>query len=79
MVTQYRLSSTRKWRSRTSPTGPTASPAGELPKSKPQRPQGVERNVVVTMWDWGDAKTYLHDEIATDKRNPTVNALRQDL
>jgi hypothetical protein len=47
---------------------------GELPKSKPQRPQGVERNVVVTMWDWGDAKTYLHDEIATDKRNPTVNA-----
>ena len=26
------------------------------------------------MWDWGDAKTYLHDEIATDKRNPTVNA-----
>ena len=48
--------------------------AGELPKTKPQRPQGVERNVVVTMWDWGDAKTYLHDEIATDKRNPTVNA-----
>src|SRR3954471_17206250 len=48
--------------------------AGELPKSKPQRPQGVERNVVVSMWDWGDAKTYLHDEIATDKRNPTVNA-----
>ena len=48
--------------------------AGELPKAKPQRPQGVERNIVVTMWDWGDAKTYLHDEIATDKRNPTVNA-----
>jgi hypothetical protein len=47
--------------------------AGELPKSKPQRPQGIERNVVVTMWDWGDAKTYLHDEIATDKRHPTVN------
>src|SRR5882762_2631810 len=48
--------------------------AGELPKSKPQRPQGQERNVVVSLWDWGDAKTYLHDEIATDKRNPTVNA-----
>jgi hypothetical protein len=47
---------------------------GELPKTKPQRPQGIERNIVVTMWDWGDAKTYLHDEIATDKRNPTVNA-----
>jgi hypothetical protein len=48
--------------------------SGELPKAKPQRPQGVERNIVVTLWDWGDAKTYLHDEIATDKRNPTVNA-----
>jgi len=47
---------------------------GDLPKAKPARPQGLERNVVVTMWDWGDAKTYLHDEIATDKRNPTVNA-----
>ncbi len=48
--------------------------AGQLPKTKPPRPQGIERNIVVTMWDWGDAKTYLHDEIATDKRNPTVNA-----
>jgi hypothetical protein len=48
--------------------------AGALPKTKPQRPQGVERNIVVTLWDWGDAKTYLHDEIATDKRDPTVNA-----
>jgi hypothetical protein len=48
--------------------------AGELPKTKPSRPQGVERNVVVTLWDWGDAKTYLHDEIATDKRHPSVNA-----
>jgi hypothetical protein len=48
--------------------------AGELPKARPGRPQGVERNVVVTMWDWGDAKTYLHDEIFTDKRRPTVNS-----
>ncbi len=48
--------------------------AGELPKAKPNRPQGIERNVVISMWDWGDAKTYLHDEIATDKRHPTVNA-----
>ena len=29
--------------------------AGELPFSKPPRPQGVERNVVVTLWDWSDA------------------------
>jgi hypothetical protein len=47
--------------------------AGELPSSAPARPQGQERNVVVTMWDWADPKAYLHDEIASDKRNPTVN------
>ena len=48
--------------------------AGELPAATPPRPQGKERNVVITMWDWADPKVYLHDEIATDKRNPTVNA-----
>jgi hypothetical protein len=48
--------------------------AGELPKAKPTRPQGVERNIVVTVWDWSNAKAYLHDEIATDKRKPTINA-----
>ena len=47
--------------------------AGELPPVPP-RPQGVERNVVTTQWDWADPKAYLHDEISTDKRNPTVNA-----
>ena len=29
---------------------------------------------MVTLWDWADPKVYLHDDIATDKRNPTVNA-----
>jgi len=48
--------------------------AGELPAATPPRPQGRERNVVVTMWDWADPKAYLHDEIASDKRNPTINA-----
>jgi hypothetical protein len=47
--------------------------AGELPASKPSRPQGVERNVVITVWDWSSPKAYLHDEIATDKREPTIN------
>jgi hypothetical protein len=47
---------------------------GEYPTATPSRPQGRERNVVVTMWDWADPKAYLHDEIASDKRNPTVNA-----
>jgi hypothetical protein len=48
--------------------------AGELPFDKPERPKGIERNVVVTAWDWGTPKLYLHDEVSTDKRNPTVNA-----
>ncbi|HET7221173.1 MAG TPA: carboxypeptidase-like regulatory domain-containing protein, partial [Vicinamibacterales bacterium] len=47
--------------------------AGEVPAAPP-RPQGVERNVVITMWDWADPKAYLHDEVSTDRRNPKVNA-----
>jgi len=47
---------------------------GELPVDVPSRPQGRERNVVITIWDWADPKVYLHDDIASDKRNPTVNA-----
>ena len=46
---------------------------GEIPEAPP-RPQGVERNVVITQWDWADPKAYLHDEISTDKRNPNLNA-----
>src|SRR6478672_2180151 len=37
---------------------------GELPKAKPPRPQGAERNVVVTSWEWGTDKQYLHDLIS---------------
>src|SRR5262245_46130953 len=47
---------------------------GELPHSQPPRPQGAERNIVVTTWEWGDPKKYLHDLIASDRRHPTVNA-----
>ena len=46
--------------------------AGEVPPAPP-RPQGLERNVVITMWDWADPKAYLHDVVSTDRRNPTVN------
>jgi len=46
---------------------------GELPAAEPSRPQGRERNAVVTLWDWSDPKAYMHDAIASDKRNPTVN------
>jgi len=47
---------------------------GELPKSKPPRPQGVERNVVVTSWEWGTEKQFTHDLISSDRRYPTVNS-----
>jgi hypothetical protein len=48
--------------------------AGELPFDKPARPQGVERNVVLTLWDWSRRTAYLHDLIGTDRRNPRINA-----
>lgn len=46
---------------------------GEIPEEAPPRPTGVERNMVVTQWEWGDGFTYAHDEVSTDKRDPTVN------
>jgi len=46
--------------------------AGELPPA-PARPQGLERNVVITQWDWADPTAYLHDLVSTDRRDPTIN------
>ncbi len=48
--------------------------AGELPFAKPERPQGIERNVVLTLWDWSTPTGYMHDLISTDRRKPTINA-----
>jgi hypothetical protein len=48
--------------------------AGELPFAKPERPQGVERNIMITQWDFAEPTTYLHDVISSDRRDPTVNA-----
>ncbi len=45
---------------------------GEVPPTPP-RPQGVERNVVLTMWDWGTDHSFMHDEVTTDRHHPTVN------
>ena len=47
--------------------------AGEVPVAPP-RPQGVERNLVLTMWEWAAETSYVHDEVTTDKRDPTINA-----
>ena len=46
---------------------------GEVPPAPP-RPTGIERNIVITQWDWADPKAYLHDVVSTDRRKPTVNA-----
>jgi hypothetical protein len=47
--------------------------AGEVPQTPP-RPTGMERNFVVTQWDWAAPDSFIHDNISTDKRNPTLYA-----
>ena len=47
--------------------------SGEVPAVKPQRPAGIERNVVATVRDWSKPTGYMHDLSGTDRRNPTVN------
>ena len=46
--------------------------SGEVPPVPP-RPQGAERNLVLSMWSWSHPRGTVHDSVATDKRNPTVN------
>jgi len=45
---------------------------GEIPPAPP-RPAGVERNLVVTMWDMGKPISFAHDLYTTDKRHPDSN------
>ena len=47
--------------------------AGEVPPAPP-RPEGLERNLVLTQYGWSNQKGFIHDEVATDKRDPTQNA-----
>jgi hypothetical protein len=47
--------------------------AGEVPQAPP-RPAGIERNLVLSVWDAGAPTTFMHDVISTDKRNPTLNS-----
>ena len=47
--------------------------AGALPHATPERPSGVEQNVVATVRDWSNEKAYMHDLSGTDRRDPTVN------
>ena len=48
--------------------------AGETPTQTPPRPTGIERNVVVTLWDWGTETDGRTDSAASDVRDATVNA-----
>ncbi|MGH9563173.1 MAG: carboxypeptidase-like regulatory domain-containing protein, partial [Terracidiphilus sp.] len=34
--------------------------AGELPPAPP-RPTGIERNIVISQWDWGAPESFIHD------------------
>src|SRR5260370_860507 len=45
--------------------------AGEVPAAPP-RPAGIERNFVVSQWDWANKDSFIHDVISTDKRHPTL-------
>jgi hypothetical protein len=48
--------------------------AGAYPKQAPPRPAGVERNLVVSLWDWATPTSGRSDAIATSDHDATVNA-----
>ena len=60
------------------PTGRTASPTAKCPHSRPARRES-NANLVLTMWEWGGPTGYVHDEVSTDKRNPTHKCKRPGL
>jgi hypothetical protein len=47
--------------------------AGELPPAPP-RPQGIERNFVVTLWEVDTDRSFIHDVVSTNERRITDNA-----
>jgi len=47
---------------------------GETPKVAPPRPSGVERNLVITHWDWGSETDGRTDMAAADARNARINS-----
>ena len=48
--------------------------AGAYPMKAPPRPSGIERNVVMTQWDWAWANGTRADAVATSETHPAVNA-----
>jgi hypothetical protein len=47
--------------------------AGAYPEAPP-RPAGLERNLVISMWDWALPTSRRSDAAGTDERTPTLNA-----
>jgi hypothetical protein len=47
---------------------------GALPRSAPPRPSGIERNIVISEWDWGEPKWGRMDMEASNPDDPHVNA-----
>ena len=48
-----------------------AHAGGELPR---RRAATGRRNFVITQWDWAAPDSFIHDNVSTDKRNPTMYA-----
>src|SRR5881628_3485731 len=47
---------------------------GEAPTNAPPRPTGVQRNLVISLWDWGSPIDGRADNAAADLRNPRLTA-----
>ena len=47
--------------------------AGEVPPTPP-RPQGVERNLVLSIWEYDTDRAFVHDITSSNIWHPTVNA-----
>jgi len=47
--------------------------AGAYPEAPP-RPAGLERNLVISMWDWALPTSRRSDAAGTDERSPTLNS-----
>jgi len=45
---------------------------GEVPEAPP-RPLGIERNVVISSWDFSGPTAFIHDIVSTNKRSPSAN------
>ncbi|PYR34737.1 MAG: hypothetical protein DMF90_16155, partial [Acidobacteria bacterium] len=47
---------------------------GEAPTTAPPRPAGVQRNLVISLWDWGSPIDGRADSASADLRNPRLTA-----